>query len=165
MANYLAEIMSTKAAIIECNDTRAFEIMSDLYMDREVRENHYIIGKVTYYFGVDLCDFFATFANRFEYVIIDFGNCIREFRQNTSRLKYRIIMGSVMPYRSVYHKELLENRENTAALEHSLHLLHGDEKNIKDYAAKKKINALPLPIIFNPYIIESKLANFFQLLF
>ncbi len=167
MANYLAEIMAMKTAIVECNDTKAFETMSNLLLEAEDLEgnNNYIIGKVTYYYGMSMHDFFATYANRYEYVIIDFGNCFREFASNSGRLKYNLVMGSVMPYKSVYHQKILNRIESETAPGNSLHLLHGDEKNVKDYSMKNKINALPIPAITNPYIIESTLANFFQLLF
>ena len=165
MANYLAEIMSMKTAIVECSDTKAFEIMKDALMDDCGCEINYTIGKVTYYFGVSLNDFFATYANDFEYVIVDFGSCFKEYAAHVGRLKYKLVLGSVMPYKSVYHQRLLEHMESTVLPEHCLHLLHGDEKNVKEYSSKLKINALPAPMITNPYIIESKLANFFQLLF
>lgn len=166
MANYLAEIMSMKTAVVECNDTKAFEIMKDLLMkDMFVDEVNYTIGKVTYFFGVGLNEFFATYANCFEYVIIDFGSCFREYAAHSGRLKYKIVLGSVMPYKSVYHKQLLDNMENTALAEHCLHLLHGDEKNVKEYSSELGISALTIPVIANPYIIGSKLTNFFQLLF
>lgn len=165
MANYLAEIMSMKTAVVECNDTRAFEVMKELVMDGYQSEVNYTIGKVTYFSGVDLNEFFATFANSFEYVIVDFGNCFREYAAHSGRLKYKLVLGSVMPYKAVYHKQVLGNMENIAIPEHCLHLLHGDEKNVKEYSSELGISALPIPMIANPYIIESKLANFFQLLF
>ncbi len=165
MANYLAEIMSMKTAVVECGETRAFEIMKDALMDECDCEGNYTIGKVSYYFGVSLNDFFATYANDFEYVIVDFGSCFKEYAAHVGRLKYKLILGSVMPYKSVYHQRLLEQMESTVLPEHCLHLLYGDEKNVKEYSSELKINALPAPVITNPYIIESKLANFFQLLF
>jgi len=167
MANYVAEIMSVKTAIVECNDTGAFGCMGDICLEDDMKEmgSKFTIGKVAYYYGVSLKDFFATYANGYEYVIIDFGTSFRELIANVGRLKYKAVIGSVMPYKAVYHQRILECINNAADLNGCLHLLHGDEKNVKDYSMKNKINALSVPAIANPYIIESTLANFFQLLF
>ena len=164
MANYLAEVMQKKTAIIECNDSKTFEIMLDaLQGDRE--EHSYMIGKVHYFYGLDLSAFFATYANEYEYIVIDFGNSVKEFKNNILKLKHKIILGSVMPYKNEYHSLAMKSVDGFIANEEILHLLSGDGKSVKDYALKHKINALPAPIIVNPYIIESKLKNFFQLLF
>ena len=161
MANYLAEIMSMKTAIVECNETAAFERMKDNYMGKDASDNCFVVGKVTYYFSITMSDFFATYANRYEYVIVDFGTSIKNYYGNLSKIKYRIVIGSIMPYKVFYHENLLEKE----GLEEAFHLLYGDDKNVREYSKKHKISALPIPMIVNPYVIESKLANFFQVLF
>ncbi len=161
MANYLAEIMAAKTAIVECNDSGVFESMRDAYIGNCESCDSYTIGKVTYYFGMDLNHFFVTYANLYEYVIVDFGSSIKKYCMSCGRIKYKIIMGSIMPYKVFKHEKLLLDEE----CKNGLHLLFGDDKNVKEYSVKNKINALPAPMIVNPYIIESKLANFFQLLF
>ncbi len=164
MANYIAEVMSKKTAIIECNDYKSFDIMIDLLQgDRE--ENHYGIGKVNYFYGVDLNVFFATYASEYDFVVIDFGNSIKGFKDNILKLKHKIILGSVMPYKCEYHQLVIKAIQNMMVVDDALHLLVGDKKSVKDYSLKNKISALPKPNIVNPYIIESELTNFFQLLF
>lgn len=161
MANYLAEIMSMKTAIVECNETGAFEYMKDSYIGKDNGDNFFVVGKVTYYFSITMSDFFATYANRFEYVIVDFGYSAKKYCLNLAKIRYKIVMGSVMPYKVFYHEKLLESEEFREAF----HLLYGDERNVREYSGKYKISALPVPMIVNPYIIENKLANFFQVLF
>lgn len=162
MANYLAEIMSAKTAIVECNDTRALQIMGECIVGKENNEDIYEIGKVKYFSNINLDEFFAKYSESFEYVIVDFGCGFIKFNSNISRIKYKIILGSVMPYKLVYHEKIIGN---SVCCDECLHLLSGDEKNVKEYSVKRKINALVRPVIVNPYIIESKLANFFQVLF
>lgn len=164
MANYLAEIMSAKTAIIECNTSKGFEMMADLNLEDNM-ERSYTIGKVDYYYETDINLFFATYANNYEYIIIDFGNSLKEFKTNISKLKHKIILGSVMPYKCVYHMNMIKCMEEFLLPLEVLHILSGDEKNVKEYAEKNRINAFPMPAIANPYIIDSKLANFFQVLF
>lgn len=164
MANYLAEVMSARIAILECNDSKAFELMT-LEVCCENCESGYKIGKVNYFYDIELSAFLVAYAGNYDYVIIDFGNHMKGFRDNYHKLRHKIILGSALPYKSGFHRLLKNSIEGFGMPEEFLHLLSGDAKSVKEYSAKCKINALPAPVIVNPYILESKLASFFQLLF
>lgn len=165
MANYLAEIMSAKTAILECNESGDFCSMGQLYIDANDIKSSYSIGKVTYFFEVSFDEFIATHAKRFEYVIVDMGCCLKNDMDLLYRLDYKILLGSIMPYKLSDQKLVMDELRSARILDSCLCLLNGDEKNVKEYSLKNKINSLQAPMIANPYIIENKLVNFFQLLF
>ncbi len=164
MANYLAEIMYVKTAILEGGLSNDFELMVKGNCIAE-QDTCFFIGKVDYYYGMDTSLFFATYANEYEYIIIDFGSDFKKFKDNISILKHKIVLGSALPYKYMYHDKLMKNLSIFTVHQEVLHLMSGDEKSVRNYVEKNHINALSAPVIVNPYIIENELANFFQLLF
>lgn len=158
LGNYIRSKHNKNVAILEMNQTGAFEELKEYYSNRhknEQRFDTFSVAEVTYYNKVEK-EMLGMIYNRCkDYVILDFGEikeeCIKEFL----KCNIKIVVGNLNPWnrtKLVSYMEYFIARDFLGKIKYISRFITNDEiRHIKNIY---KTNIYALPFEPDPFLIH-----------
>lgn len=158
LANYYAEILGQKTAIIDLNKDKDYTFLEEICVpDKSDMCSSYKIKKVNYYSGVSKERMADVFRENYKCIILDVGANYEQFQNEISMCDKRFFIGAVNPWRvqnyinALDKKFIISNRFKWKYL-----YAHGDEESA-DYIDKVCKSRLEhIPYIPDPFRINGK---------
>lgn len=100
MANYYANVCGYSVAVLELCVTNSFRQAEVIY-NRKSRPDHeyFHIDSITFYKNAGVETISETLIHNYDYVILDFGNCLSEWHDEFIRCSKKIVVGSLSWWR------------------------------------------------------------------
>ena len=166
MANYISAFQKKRVAIYEYNEKNHFSVMCEQLLGSAIiseDEGVFSYKKIDYYCK-NSTDNVRLQQEGYDAVIVDFGSRISSIGEFL-RCRHRIIMGSLEPWHYPIYKRFCYDMSDFAGSDLCLHILHGDIADITVVSKSLKICGVKRPEIDNPFIVNTDLIKFFQILF
>lgn len=160
MATYLSGVKMKKTAIVEFYGNGDIKKIAQSYFAAE--KDKFRILNVDYYDVRDKEKLSFIYNKDYEYIIVDFGAFYKKNIEEFIRCQIKIVMGSVNIWRYSEYLEMCRFTKEIPGSSKWLHILSGDEKDIKSYLKGKSIVGISRISIEDPYVVENRHVDFFQ---
>jgi hypothetical protein len=156
--------LNHSVAIIEMNQTEAFLKFGQVNHHLTNEENNFKFKGVHYFFDVELSTFLNDYKNRYEYILLDFGNY-----QKINRLDYffmsdiKLCMLSGIDWHLIESKEIYEGLKTMDYKRNWLYLVPFIEKKyLKEMNVWMENELISIPFNVNPFKPEKKVKSIFN---
>lgn len=159
IANYFAGITRSKVAVYEYNSKRTF-----MKMNEQIGNDLIVEKNGCTYFPKGSIPFSSIYNDKFSIIVVDFGTektSINEF----ARCTYKLVMGSLEPWNVEKCDEFIDIVHEVNGASSWLWIVNGDKKSISKHKKNTCMHIAKRPCIDNPFIIDTRLVEFFEALF
>ncbi len=160
MATYLSGVKMKKAAIVEFCGNGDIKKIAKTYFACE--KDKFSIFNVDYYSVKNKEKLSLIYNEDYEFIIVDFGSFYKKNIGEFIRCQIKIVMGSVNIWRFQEYLEVCQFIKEIPGSKKWLHILSGDELDIKSCLKGKAITGVNRISINDPYVVENKHVEFFQ---
>lgn len=158
LAGYLSGLLREKTAIVEYGQKTTFAKM----LNTE-GQGHFTLKHIDYYTKKSESLSALEYKN-YDTVVVDFGSSVSHMG-DFIRCTHKIILGTLEPWNVDRYEEFCNHIAEYAGSDTWLHILHGDEGQIRRIMRAYKVCAIKRPYIENVHIVDRNLIHFFQTLF
>jgi hypothetical protein len=151
-----------KTAVVECNLSGDFFAMKESLGIFLKDESYFTFRDIDFFPARKKSDIAAILCKGYEFVILDFGNSKESIFDEFNRADYRYILGSVEPWRYMEYEALVKNLVTTLEVWNAIHILSGNDKDIRYVLKKLKIKGVKKISLHEPFIMDKERILFFQ---
>ncbi len=157
ISNYLSACMRKKVALLECNSSKDYEKIYKIYNNNVVRKV-FSMALVDYY-PEFMKEDYAGISDLYDYIIMDFGNCLIEHRDSFIRCDTKLFVTAFTEWRVDELLKLLQYEEENVLRNSQFIYIFGDEKTRKKISSLYKYSFTRMPYIENAYALNEELYN------
>lgn len=177
MANYYAEVLHKKTAVIDCGNDNDYFCLKEMVTfpnsqkrqiqnygirkavakdcEKRWKPDGFKLGKVFYFLHVPRQNMDEIFLKKFECIIMDLGNNYRKYKYEAGMCEKRFLMATVCPWKlDVFVQSYQEYFEMYSKDEWNYVFSFGDDESVEYLRKTLKIKFQRLPIIPDPFQIE-----------
>lgn len=151
-----------KTAVVECNFSEDFMAIKESLGIFLKDESYFTFRDIDFYPARKKSDIAAILSKGYEFVILDFGNSKSGNFDEFNRADYRYILGSVEPWRYGEYESLVKNLDIYLEVWNAIHILSGNEKDIRYILKKLKVKGMRKISLHEPFIMDKERILFFQ---
>lgn len=166
LANYLSRVKGYKVCVSECNESRAFEKLEQIYEGNKIIDTSttsFHVFKTKYYKNVMEEDMIELLNEAYDYMIIDFGSEYELIKEEFKRCKRKFIIGSFCEWKLSSYIQFLDKTSKEFGREHwEFFSIIGDKALRKKLEKTYRIQIHPVPFEESPFFIDKKNLSFFK---
>ena len=159
VANYLAGITRKKVAVYEYNGKGTLMKMNESFGDEKV-----VSKNGCTYFPKGTTSLASLYNSEFPIIVVDFGTDKRSINEFV-RCTHKVVVGSLEPWNQKAYNEFKSMIDEVGGSNTWLWIINGDEKNVNRHKKDTCMHIVKRPCIDNPFIIDTRLVEFFEALF
>lgn len=165
-ANYLTSSRKQKVALIQYNESGAFQKIAKAFDENCFIENghaYFELFGITYFSQIKHEAILQIRQLGYDCIIFDFGADYASSRSEFLRCQENIIIGSFTDWRKENFKQILRNLVDEAGGKQFRYLsLFGDEGECKKWGRTFGVHVAPIPFEPDPYVIHNQNFAFFE---
>lgn len=158
LANYYAEILGRKTAIIDLNKDRDYSLLEEMCRpEGAAHRAEYRIRKVTYYPGMNKEKMAEVFGKGYQSIVIDAGSNAEYYRNEISMCDSRFFIGAVNPWKISTYLDSINGYLKVYNMKDIDYLYtFGDSDSVKYLTDVTGKELFQIPVIYNPFSITGK---------
>lgn len=160
LSAYLSGVKREKTAVVQINDETDFTEISKMYYG--IEKTRFKLFGVDYFLIPEISELSYIINGAYDYVIIDFGRDFDFYVSEILRCSMKIVMGSVNLWRYGDYDLLCRKLAKIKGSDKWLHIVSGDEDDIREHARRTNIAVMQRADIQNPFVMENRQLSFFQ---
>lgn len=163
LANYYAEILGKKTAVIDLNKDNDYAFLEEMCSSgNEHLTDVYKIKRVSYFSGVTKERMAEIFNRNYECIIIDVGENYEYFRNEISMCDKKFMIGAINPWRLNNMLMLFKNGLLCSGSRWKYLYTFGDKESVNYVEESVKIKLHLVPNMPNPFRINTKQLAVFE---
>lgn len=164
LATYFSEWLGQKTAYINFKNSVELSNLKDYFLkDKELRDSHFTVGRVTFYGNDNLDRFAQIIGEEMDCIILDIGQQFAKNRNEFLRCDIKIVVSSLAIWKQNKLETFIETSKksfNKADLRYVIPFI--EEKDLKEGIRNYHVPLYQMPYQPHPFTIDTTILHFFE---